>query len=341
MSVRVARRSVYAGAKIGPYSLVEALGLVWRSFAGPSLNNPTDMEFCHREIIINDVNPVLTLGMGGDIMMTFGRKWRIDESLQAFFVPCDVVLLNMEGVITRKPKRGPDQKHDIRIIESLAELSDPNRIWLSLANNHAADFGSEALQQSQVFFQDAGMHCFGMVDSPFVDPHPHFRVVTGTQWSNKATADIAWLDEAPEQLRREDAFNLLFPHWAYETECYPRSCAVQQMHSWLQTFDAVAGHHSHTPQPVTVVTRDNALRQLAAYSLGDLCFGLGYKQWPVLKHFPYGIVIRAEIGRLRDSPKQWAIGRLVWSFTDCEAVPGKTEIVTRLSPQNPYFVETR
>lgn len=323
--------------QIGPYPLWEGLGLVMRNLLGPSRDNPENIQFAASGQTCNAIDPVLTLGLGGDVMMMFGRDWQIDASLKQFFAPCDAVLLNMEGVITRQPKRGPDQKHDAQIIPALAQLSDPQKTWLSLANNHSADFGRKDCWDSMRQFEQAGYRCFGLYDSPYADLHPALRVVAATQWSNRPSDYMYWLDQQPEQYRREDCFNLLFPHWSYEMECYPRMPAVAQMQRWLAQFDAVVGHHSHTPQPIALHAVQDQRQQLAAYSLGDLCFGLGFKNWPALKHYPYGIVARIQIGRLQADPSRWAIGRLEWSFVDCAASDDKKSFTSKLVQQIPYF----
>jgi hypothetical protein len=109
------------------------------------------------------------------------------------------------------------------------------------------------------------------------------------------------------------------------------------MQHWLGRVDAVVGSHSHTPQPVSIVEQQANYRQFAAYSLGDFCFGLGLKQWPALKHYPYGIVLKLEIGRLTQQPERFAIGRVQWSFVDCAAQPDGKSYVSRLVEHIPYF----
>lgn len=327
----------HQAGQLGPYQWREGLGLVLRNLLGPSLANPAAIEFMPKDIQLNEIEPSLRLGVGGDVMMMFGREWQVDASLKDFFVDCDALLLNMEGVITDKPKKGPDQKHDTAIISQLSRLFDPHKTWLSMANNHSADFGHADFEQSLQQFEQQGFHCFGLAERPYADIANTVRVVGATQWSNKPCDYMYWLDQAPEQWIAPDRLNLLFPHWSYEMECYPRLSAVTQMQHWLGRFDAVVGSHSHTPQPVSIVEQQANYRQLAAYSLGDFCFGLGLKQWPALKHYPYGIVLKLEIGRLTQQPERFAIGRVQWSFVDCAAQPDGKSYVSRLVEHIPYF----
>jgi hypothetical protein len=335
--IQVYGRGAPVRGQIGPYPFGEAIGVVWRNIVGPSRNNPANVQFIPKSITLNDIEPELTLGVGGDVMMMFGRKLQFGDCIKDFFAPCDAILLNMEGVITDHPKKGPDQKHDPCIIDDLARLFDPKQTYLSLANNHSGDFGMDECYRSQRMFEQAGFHSFGLRQTPYIDIHPALRVVTGTQWSNRPCHDLVWLDESPEQYRRHDAFNLLFPHWAYEMECYPRQTSVAQMQQWLRQFDGVIGHHAHVPQPITSYQTQDQRQQLAAYSLGDLCFGLGFKNRPILKHYPYGIVARLQIGRLRSNPALWSVGRCDWSFTESDSSADRLIFSTKLASSVDYF----
>lgn len=320
---------------IGPYTLHEGLGVVKRNIFGPTFHNHGNVDFIPQKMILNDITSKFTLGLGGDVMMMFGHALIMDQSVKSFFAECDAMLLNMEGVITDHKKRGPDQKHDPQIIQQLATLFRPDQTWLSFANNHSADFGREECFTSIEHFKAAGFHCFGTAEKPYADIHPNLRVITGTQWSNKPTQDLAWLDQSCEQYIDASKFNLLYPHWGYEMECYPRYEAVKQMSLWLNCFDSVIGHHSHTPQPIQIVEK-NHLKKIAAYSLGDFCFGMASKSKPGLKHYPYGLVIKVQIGPLNNQPGKWAVGQVDWSFIDCDLQTNQQYHLKRVE-KIPYF----
>lgn len=323
--------------KIGPYSLGEGMRLLVRNLLGPSQYNPAKQHFISKSYCMNDITPEFSLGLGGDVMMMFGHDWKIDESLKAFYQECDAVLLNMEGVITDQPKKGPDQKHHVDIIKQLGQLCSPSKMWLSFANNHSADFGEVACRASYAQFQMAGFHCFGLKDQPCIELHEKLRVITATQWSNKPSDYLFWLDQTPEQYIQQGTFNLFFPHWGYEMECYPRLQATAQMQMWLSQFDAVVGHHSHTPQPISVFKQESSnVQQLGAYSLGDFCFGLGKKNFPGLKHYPYGLALKIQIGPLKENPEKWAVGQVEWSFIDCDEQENHTYI-SKCVENIPYF----
>ncbi|MFZ5757876.1 MAG: CapA family protein [Pseudomonadota bacterium] len=319
-----------------PYSARETVGLLWRNLAGPSRANPAGQAFLPQQAVFNDIEPAITVGFAGDIMMMFNRKLAFGAGLRHFFADCDHVLANLEGVITDLPKRGPDQKHTPDIIDALATLAAPERMLLSVANNHCGDFGATACRDSMAMFADRGFHLFGMAETPYADPAPQLRVVTGTQWSNRGGDHLAWL-ENPERHVRPGAVNILFPHWGHEMLCYPRAGLHAQARHWLEHFDAIIGHHSHTPQPVSAVPTAQGSKPVA-WSLGDFCFGLGYRHWPALKHYPWGIVVKMRLGPRRNgSHAGWAVGELQWRFTDCAPQPSGQGFVTGIVDRIPYF----
>jgi hypothetical protein len=129
----------------------------------------------------------------------------------------------------------------------------------------------------------------------------------------------------------EDSFNILFPHWGYELELYPRIETVNHGNIMLNKFDAVIGHHSHCPQPISFSAIDN-FNKLIAYSLGDFCFGSESKKLRVMK---YGIVINLEIGT--DSDGKWIIGKVEWNFVKSKSLSKKKTIVKIVDKNTDFY----
>lgn len=318
-----------------PYPAREALGLMWRGLRGPDTRNPGGVSFAPTHVVLNDITPRLTLGFGGDAMSMFDKPLSFGPSVHDFFAPCDRLVVNFEGVITDRKAYNPDQKHTTRILEALARLKAPQHTVLSLANNHTGDFGEAECRRSAALLRERGFSTFGLLEDPFIDLGQELRLVTGTWWSNRGGDHLAWLTD-PVPHVRPGAFNVLFPHWGYEFELHPRAPQVDKMAQWLQHFDAVLGHHSHTPQPITVQPSAQG-HKVAAYSLGDLCFGMPYKHLPVVKYLPYGLIARMTIGPRRDAPDQWAAGELNWSFIDCSHRTSDGGFEVRTVSSIPFF----
>ena len=48
--------------------------------------------------------------------------------------------------------------------------------------------------------------------------------------------------------------NIFYPHWGYDLELYPRTSTIKKGRELLTYFDAIIGHHTHAPQPITSVS---------------------------------------------------------------------------------------
>ena len=288
--------------------------MLWRNLVGPDFSNPTGLVWGPKAQTLNEITPALTLGFGGDVMSMFDKPLQVHESVRAFFAPCDHVVLNFEGVVTSERQIAPDQKHTPAIAEVLKALAPAERLLLSLANNHAGDYGEEAAHACASWLTAQGLRHFGLSQSPTFDLAPQVRVITGTEWSNREGQHLAWLQE-PGPLCKPGAMNIAYPHWGFELEAFPRRSLVARAERWLEQVDAIVGHHCHMPQPVD--TREHlGMRRPVAYSLGDLCFGLASNRrffWP----YQWGSVLRMTVGPWAQDPSRWAVGELQWAFVRC------------------------
>jgi hypothetical protein len=130
------------------------------------------------------------------------------------------------------------------------------------------------------------------------------------------------LDDAGSQTK-PGAFNLLFPHFGYELELFPRPETVALGKQLLRKFDAIVGHHPHSPQPVSAESV-NEINKLIAYSLGDFSGAL------TTKKYQYGIVLKVELGQ--DGSGEWLLGKVEWRLTRCSPSPNG-DFIVRLSDE--------
>jgi hypothetical protein len=319
-----------------PYPTSEGLHMVWRFLVGGSLHNPGGLKFLPKQTTLNAITPQLTLGFAGDAMSMWEKPLHFDRGVVDFFSPCDRILLNFEGVITDRAQLSPDQKHTRPMLDALAQMAPKDKLVLSMANNHTADFGEKECRRCLDLLSEEGFTYFGVKASPFIDLTPQVRIVTGTQWSNRGGDYLAWLDDV-EQHIRPGAFNALFPHWGYEMDLFPRLSLVERMGQWLKSFDAVVGHHSHNPQPITAYTDLSGVKRLGAYSMGNLSFGMAYRNIPVVSQLTWGAIAKVTLGPLNGQPNRWAIGDLTWSFVECTPAAGKTGFEVRMVEQCKFF----
>jgi poly-gamma-glutamate capsule biosynthesis protein CapA/YwtB (metallophosphatase superfamily) len=249
------------------------------------------------------------------------REHALDIALEigAFFRDCDFLVGNLEGVWTNAPRRLPwDQRHDEKIAAALAQLFPPQKTLLSVANNHAADFGPEALATSRAMLRQAGFHVFGVAGLPVHSPTADLHIGAGTLWDNKGGRLTATFDEMVRAAPHLDGMRVAFPHWGFELECYPRRESVEIAAKLLGVVDLIVGHHSHTPQPIAATPAEAGRpTKLIAYSLGDFCFC-----GPNQRSYAFGEILKVEVGKT--AAGRWAVGKVAWQFVESVVMSGQS-----------------
>jgi poly-gamma-glutamate capsule biosynthesis protein CapA/YwtB (metallophosphatase superfamily) len=273
----------------------------------------------------------VTIAFLGDIMSLWAPLWGrlrclvVEDDVREWLRDCDALVANFEGVLIDRRRFFVGQPHHPSIIEALAATFSLNRTFLSVANNHAADFGPAAFDRSVATLARAGVGVFGSRARPVADVAPGVRLIGGTMWSNRPGDSVTRLGDALG-LAQPGAANIVFAHWGYELEAYPRRAIVKLACDVADSFEAIVGHHSHTPQPITVKTGADGRVRPIAFSLGNFCFGSASPK------FRYGEILLLELGTTRGGA--WAVGGVRWSFLRsrvdhgavrvglCPAVPG-------------------
>ncbi len=298
--------------KNSPYNLRETLGYFKRNFFGPVTKNRGLVDYCPQQCELNtNVQQQYKIAFIGDIMDMADRQLHIGDGVKDFVRTCDYLVGNFEATITTAKGAYMAQRHVPQILDALAELFPPEKTFLGLANNHSGDFGFEIWSNSKQQVESKGFNIFGTTDAPFVDLEKDIRIVGATQWSNQPVDYIPKIEDTL-QYQQPGLFNILYPHWGYELELFPRPEIIQKGKLLSSQFDAIVGHHSHIPQPITEITvdrPDGPSNQLVAYGLGDFCI------YEKLKHYHYGQVITLTIGSNDDGV--WKAGSLDWRYVRC------------------------
>lgn len=316
--------------KNSPYNLTETFGYFKRNFFGPVNKNRGLVEYCPQFFRLNEgIQPGIKIAFIGDIMDMAGRSLHIGAEVRQFVESCDYLVGNFEATITAA--KGPimAQRHIPQILDALAAMFPPEKTYLGLANNHSGDFGYQIWSESKKQIADKGFHIFGSIDVPFIDIEERIRVVAATRWTNQPIDYIPKIETAL-QYHQPGMFNILYPHWGYELELFPRPEIIQQGKELSSTFNAVISHHSHIPQPIAKFTIDKPAgpeNQLIAFGLGDFCIH------DKLTHYNYGQILKLTIGP--QDKGDWKIGDVEWRFVRCQP---KTDLVweTEITIEFPY-----
>lgn len=229
---------------------------------------------------------------------------RATINLQRMLFDSDLNIANLEGTLTNKKvspliAAGKDYVHKGDIRKATQALLRHRIDVVSLANNHAVDYGIDGLRQTQALLAQNSIKYFGAGENNHKALQPYlFKVPLGDGrefkvavigalqerqsygergfnfYANTNRAGVAQLNEYNiRQLVRDlrefdkDIFIILFPHWGRD---YQKVTNIQRVlaDSWKEIgINAVIGQGAHIAQPIEV--SDN---QITLFNIGNFIF---------------------------------------------------------------------
>jgi hypothetical protein len=215
------------------------------------------------------------LVLGGDVMLgrTIGAEIEAGADplagIQPLLERASNRLVNLECVLSDKGTAVSSKRYCFRApLDALHVLTSARISAVSLANNHAGDFGQDGLLDTIARLQANNISVIGANEAAI------FKTRAGTN------AAVIALDDTTDDLdrdrvatalaeaRRQASFVLVFMHWGDEN--VPAvSDRQRKLARWLINHgaDAVAGSHPHCIQPF-----DAYHGRPIFYSLGNLVF---------------------------------------------------------------------
>lgn len=317
------------------------------------------------KISLNKITePMFKIGFVGDIMKMNKFKLKFEQKVIDFFQGVDIIVGNLEGIVSLKKGRIPKQRHkDPPILTQLKTLLTNDTKWLlCLSNNHSIDFSNADFHTSLKQIQaDPRFDVFGRNDVPnvLVQKIP-INISTATEWSNQKNWDCIsnYNHNGVKAYHCPKKFNILFPHWGFENEKYVRTrvqldakallTGVPQKYSKFQikvrkwfkkkidpypdkNWDLIFGHHSHVRQPIMKVkVKKMNLWKIVAFSGGNFTSGANIIR---NKKHNRGIIMKCEIGPLKGYRDKLAAANIEWRNTinnkgkEKEVVNGKEKMV--------------
>jgi len=208
--------------------------------------------------------------------------------LDGFLADADLAIANLEAVLTdRERPAQPLDDEEVPILRSPPRTAELLRNAgvdvVSLANNHALDFGPTALARTLGHVRHAGLTPVGAGTTPEEARALQVSVVRGVRVGIVAAASIlnqhpagdayvarvhSVVERVTEARARVDLV-VVFIHWGREYEPRPEPAQRQLAHALIDAgADAVIGHHPHVLQTV-----EQYRGKPIVYSLGNFTFG--------------------------------------------------------------------
>lgn len=222
-----------------------------------------------------------TMFFTGDVMLqnvmsrydAQGINGIISEYLEEEMVNADMTMINNEFPFSTRGEQAPDKQFTFRVHPKyVSALQDMGVDVASLANNHALDFGQEALSDTFTTLDEAGIPYVGAgetieraEEAIFVEADGrkvgvlsasrvipvHTWNIMNTQPGLFCTYDSARLVERIEEIEDECDFVVVFVHWGIEREAIPEEYQRVLAQQYIDAgADLVVGNHAHVPQGI-------------------------------------------------------------------------------------------
>ncbi len=250
---------------------------------------------------IQEASEPLRLVFAGDVLLSdhvltaYGRgggiRGVVDDGLQAVIDSGDIFMVNQEFPFSDRGTAAADKQYTFRLPpEKVSMFHELGIDIVSLANNHAMDFGREALLDTCDTLDKAGIYRVGAgknldeakkaeiltVKGKKIGFLGASRVIPEGSWGATSstagmltTYDPAVLLEEIEKTKQECDYLVVYVHWGIERhdrpEEYQRTLGQQYIDAGA---DLVIGSHPHVLQGIEYYKGKPIV-----YSLGNFVFG--------------------------------------------------------------------
>lgn len=302
------QKPVFSRLRTNPYTFIDGLKVLKNNALGPAHVNTINPIAKQNETLNEIDTKQCSILFLGDFLSIKRLQPTFSEKLLALAKSCDYLVVNLEGVFPEEPQWSLfSQENRLQHVNALKKLMSADKCFINMANNHSADHGEQSLANTINKLHQQGFKTFGHNSQPSIKIENNIYIEGATQWSNQKTnyLPVFYKDMKP----RQKGFNILYPHWGHELEYEPRTEQETVADRLLENWDAIVGHHSHTPQTVSYFVKQQQ-KKLVAYSLGD--FACEFKR----EIYRQGIVLKACIGETAKG--QTVIGEIEYYSSSCE-----------------------
>lgn len=251
----------------------------------------------------------------------------ISQDLLTEMINADITMINNEFAFSNRGTAIPNKSYTFRAKPSRVDiLKEMGVDIVSLANNHALDFGIDALLDTFDTLEEAGIDYVGAGDTlerakaavyyTINDKTIAFlsasRVIYSVDWYATdtrpgmiGTYDPALLLTCIEEAAANSDYVIVYVHWGVERNHYPEDYQKKFAKQYIDAgADAVIGSHPHVMQGIEMY-RDKPI----AYSLGNFWFNSSKRESGLLKLYlnPDGTITTQLIPVMNDNTYTYMI----------------------------------
>jgi hypothetical protein len=213
----------------------------------------------------------------------------------------DIMMLNNEFAYSTRGTKTPDKSYTFRADPSRVDILHEMGVDIvSLANNHALDYGPDALMDTFTTLEEAGIDYVGAGKNLARAEAPVYYTVGGKKIaflaSSKVIFDMSWYasenspgmvgtyDPAPlikeiKKASENSDYVVVFVHWGVERNDYPEKYQRDFAKKYIDAgADIVVGCHPHVMQGFELYKG-----KPIAYSLGNFWFNNSHRESGLLK----------------------------------------------------------
>lgn len=253
----------------------------------------------------------ITLLFAGDVLLSnhvlqaYDKAGGIHGVLDAGYLhaieQADFFMVNQEFPFSSRGTQAPDKQFTFRLEPERVELFKQIGIdGVTLANNHALDYGQDALLDSCDVLDGAGILHTGAgknlneakqpviaeIDGKKIAVIGATRVIPVSDWAAGsghagmlATYDPSVLLEEIASLKQENDYVIVYVHWGIERDEMPQEYQRKLGHQYIDAgADLVIGAHPHVLQGIEYYQGKPIV-----YSLGNFIFGSSIPRTMLLK----------------------------------------------------------
>ncbi len=249
----------------------------------------------NQEPEITDVTMMFTgdVMLGSSVLANYdsaGLDGILSEYLQTELQQADLTVINEEFPFSSRGTPMPDKTYTFRVDKSyLSVFQEMGVDVVSLANNHALDYGTDALLDTFDALDEAGIPYAGAgADKERAEEAIFFerggrtigvlaasRVIPVVEWNIEnqqpglfCTYDSTALEAAIERTRSQCDYLIVYVHWGIERQDYPEEYQRTLAEAYIDAgADLVVGSHPHVPQGIEYYNGKPIV-----YSLGNFIF---------------------------------------------------------------------